>query len=269
MRATTLLTKLMGIHNMLVGGFETEDGKLVVHVHPTWSTPRCSWCNRKGSIYDVHHGRSWRHLNFGGVHVILRYDLRRVDCRKCGVVVEHVPWNEDVESRFTADFEEQVAFHAQRTDKTTVQKLMGIAWRTVGRIVERVVARMRPEDPLADLTEIGVDELSYRKQHHYVSLVTDHREGRIVWGAEGKDAETLIAFFDELGEERCNKIKIVTMDMSKAFISAVRLKCPNAQIIFDRFHVQQLASDAVDAVRRDEWHRLRGNLEDDMIKNIR
>lgn len=270
MRATTLLTRLLGIQNTLVAGFHEEDEALILAVHPTWQTARCSRCGRKcHGKYDVGEDRNWRHLDFGGVRVRLRYDLRRVDCRKCGVVVEHVPWAADVNSRFTSDFEEQVAYHAQHTNKTAVEHLMGIAWRTVGGIVARVVRRLRPDDPLAKLEHIGVDELSYRKQHHYISLVTDHDTGKVVWGHEGKSADSLIAFFDELGEERCKAIKVVTMDMSQAFISAVRLKCPNAQIVFDRFHVQKLVNDAVDELRREEWRRLSGTIEGDKIKKLR
>jgi len=269
-RATTLLTRLMGIQNTIVAGFEEEAGELVLHVHPTWQSPRCGRCGRKcDGLYDFRDGRSWRHLDFGGVRVLLRYNLRRVDCRKCGVVVERVPWSVDVDSRFTTEFEEQVAYQAQRTDKSAVEKLMGIAWRTVGRIIERVVKRLRPDDPLANLVEIGVDELSYRKQHHYISLVTDHNTGKIVWGHQGKSADSLVAFFDELGDERCKMIKVVTMDMSQAFISAVRLKCPNAQIVFDRFHVQKLVGDAVDETRREEWRRLTGTPEGGKIKKLR
>lgn len=270
MRATTLLTRLLGIQNTLVGGFWEEGGALILGVHPSWQNPQCSRCRRKcHGQYDVGEDWNWRHLSFGGVRVYLRYDLRRVDCRKCGVVVERIPWAADVDSRFTSDFEEQVAYHAQHTDKSAVQRLMGIAWRTVGSIVDRVVERLRPGDPLANLERIGVDEVSYRKQHHYISLVTNHDTAKIVWGHEGKSAASLIAFFDELGEERCKAIKVVTMDMSQAFISAVRLKCPNAQIVFDRFHVQKLVSEAVDEVRRDEWRRLSGTPKGDKIKKLR
>jgi transposase len=269
-RATTLLASLMGIKQVVVSEFSEEHGTLVIWVRPSWHSPRCSGCGRKdATVHDVHLGRTWRHLDFGGVQVQLRYNLRRVACRKCGVVVERVPWNDDVVSRFTGDFEEQVAFMAQHSDKTTVVKTFAIAWRTVGTIIDRVVARLRPDDPLAELTAIGVDELSYRKQHHYVTLVTDHDKRRIVWGKEGKDAGTLIAFLDELGEERCKKIKVVTMDMSGAFIKAVRLRLPHAQIVFDRFHVQQLVSAAVDETRRDEWRRLKGTPEAAGIKNLR
>jgi transposase len=96
------------------------------------------------------------------MRIELRYDLRRVDCSRCGVRVERVPWAEP-DSMFTRPFEEQVAYLAQRMDRTAITGLMGIAWYTVGSIAARIVARMSPDDRLAELRVIGIDELSYRR----------------------------------------------------------------------------------------------------------
>jgi transposase len=90
--------------------------------------------------------------------------------------------------------------------------------------------------------------------------VVDHEKHRIVWAAKGKSSETLNKFFDELGDERGKKIEIVTIDMSAAFIKSIKTKVPNAQIVFDLFHVLKLASEAVDEVRRE---KVRGLKEDD------
>lgn len=270
MRAARLLRLLLGMDNVVVESCSVDEGGLLLFVRPTWRTPRCSRCGRKeDGIHDVHAARRWRHLDFGGVRVELTYDVRRIRCRKCGVVVERVPWASTPVARFTQDFDDQVAYLAREMSKTAVEKLMGIAWRTVGTIIERVVTRLRPGDALANLTAIGVDELSYRKHHHYITLVTDHVTGKVVWGKAGKDAETLKAFFVELGPERCREIQVVTMDMSGAFIKAVREALPHAQIVFDRFHVQRLVSEALDETRRAEWQRLRGTAEGDALKNLR
>lgn len=78
-----------------------------------------------------------------------------------------------------------------------------------------MVARLRPGDRLDDLEHIGVDELSYRKHHEYITVVVNHATGRVVWAAPGKSAATLRSFFDALGPERVKKLKTVTMDMSK------------------------------------------------------
>jgi transposase len=145
------------------------------------------------------------------------------------------------------------AYLAQHNDKTTVTKLMRIAWVTVGKIIQRFVRRQRGDvDRLDGLRIIGVDELSYRRHHEYVTVVVDHVRGDVVWAAPGKSAETLKRFFDALGPERCGKLEAVTIDMSAAYIKAVSEASPEAKIIFDRFHVQRLGQEAVDEVRREE-----------------
>jgi transposase len=267
-RITSLLKKLLGMKQIVVEGARADGGVLVIAARPSWRRARCSGCGCKRPGYDELLPRRWRHLDFGGIEVLLEYCPRRVACRRCGVVVERVPWAADAVTRFTEDFEQQITYLTQRCDKTSIGYTFRIAWATVGRIVARVVKRKRPPKPLANLQYIGVDELSYRKQHHYVTLVSDHQEGHIVWGAEGKGADTLLAFLDELGEEGRAQIKVVTMDMSQAYIKAVRERLPLAQIVFDRFHVQQLVNAAVDETRREEWQRLR-EFDADAAKEIK
>ena len=107
--------------------------------------------------------------------------------------------------------------------------MLRIGWGTVGSIIERVVARLRPGDALDGLRCIGVDELSYRRHHEYVTVVVDHERGAVVWAREGKNADTLRAFFDELGKQRCAKLEAVTpppLDLSAAYIKAVTEASP-------------------------------------------
>jgi transposase len=124
-------------------------------------------------VHDRYAGRRWRHLDRAALRVWLRYTIRRVDCPRCGVVVELVPWAEN-QSWFTYECEEQVAYLARRTEKTTLSKLMRISWSTVSTIIQRVLPRHRSADPLDGLTHIGVDELSYRRHHEYVTVIVDH-----------------------------------------------------------------------------------------------
>jgi transposase len=255
-RATTLLNKVLRFKSTRVVGVSfTEDG-LLCDVEPTTSIPRCGGCGCKvAKLYDRRAPRVWRHLDVGGMKTELRYGLRRVDCRRCGVTSEWVPWASPG-SWFTDAFEQTTAFLAQAAAKTVVSAMMRVAWSTVGAIIGRVVERLGGEDPLDGLTHIGVDELSYRRHHEYVTVVVDHVRGRIVWAAPGKNADTLRAFFAALGKERCARIETVTIDMSQAYITAVREAVPDAQLVFDRFHVQRLAHDALDEVRRAEVRQL-------------
>lgn len=261
MRVSTLLRRLLGVSRLVVEGVRFDEGTMIVAVRPRWRRARCGECDSVQQGYDHARPRRWRHLGLGSLRIEFAYTPRRVECRRCdGVRVEAVPWAAHG-SNFTYEFEELVAYLAQVTDKTRVTELMGIAWSTVGAIVRRVVDRKLDPDLLDGLRSIGVDEFGYRKRHNYLTVVVDHDRRRVVWTAKGHDSATLKAFFDELGSERCAKLERVTIDLSGAFIKAVEECAPQAQIIFDRFHVQRLASDALDEVRREQLRELRGTPE--------
>ena len=88
------------------------------------------------------------------------------------------------------------------TSGSAVAELMRIAWRSVGAICERVAAEAgRDADLLAGLERIGIDEISHRKGHRYLTVVVDHDSGRLIWAAPGRDKATVEAFFDALGLE--------------------------------------------------------------------
>jgi transposase len=185
-----------------------------------------------------------------GRRVIIKAMVHRVLCRGCGVRTMEVPWARPG-SVFTRAFENEVAWMVQRTDQTSVSRYFGISWRAVGRIAGRVVAEALDGSRLDGLVFIGVDEINYGRPQKFLTCVVDHISGRTVWAAEGKSADTLGLFFAELGPERSQAIEIVTMDMSAAYTKAVRDHAPQAEIVYDRFHVVQLLNAAVDEVRRE------------------
>ncbi len=260
MRLTSLLRHLIGVTDLVVDAFSFEPRGLVLDVRPRHRRPRCGGCGRKRPGYDRSAPAHWRHLGIGDLKIWLRYAPRRVSCRRCGIRTERVPWA-GPGSRFTRDFEELTAYLARATDQTAVTHLLGIAWRTVGAIVGRVVGRRLDQDRLQGLRRIGIDEFSYRKRHRYLTLVVDHDRRRVVWAGEGKGAEALSGFFKALGPKGCAALETVTMDMSGGYQKALAQHAPHAEVVFDRFHVQRLASDALDAVRREQLREQRGTPE--------
>lgn len=162
-------------------------------------------------------------------------------------------------ARFTRDMEDLVAWLVKHTDKTAVTRLCRVNWRTTGAIVERVVADQLDDSRLDALYEGGVDEVSYRKQHHYLTLVTNHRTGKVIWAEEGKDAATLTRFLDELGPRRCADLTAMSMDMGPAYIKALREHehTGHVAICFDPFHIVLNAGKALDVERRAYWNELR------------
>ena len=173
------------------------------------------------------------------------------------VRTEEVPWARPG-ARHTRDLQDVVAWLAQRTDKTTITKLLRITWEAVAKIVVDVVAEAIDDTRLNDLYRIGVDEVSYRKGHRYLTVVADHdREGAVVWVGEGKDHTVLEAFYDELGAERSARLEAVSLDMGGAYKLATDTKAAHVTQCVDPFHLVKLANDALDATRREVWNQFR------------
>jgi transposase len=233
-------------------------GLLVVGVALRRRRLRCPSCGyTTEGRYDTRPVAStWRHLDFGAVMVMLRAQLRRLECPDCGVVTEAVPFARH-RAGFTRDFDDVAAYLATKTDKTTISRFLRIDWDTVGRICQRVVADELDTDRLGGLVNIGVDEVSWRRHHHYLTLVYDHGRKKVVWGKVGKDTATLDAFFDELGSDRAGQVEAVSMDMGPAFANSVRAHAPRATIAIDPFHAVKLVTDALDTVRRAVWQQMR------------
>jgi len=139
----------------------------------------------------------WRHLDLGTWRLEIHARRRRLCCPEHGVRAEEVPFACH-RSQFTHDFECLVAWLATRTDKTTITRMLRIDWATVGRIVGRVCDSELDRDRLQGLFDIGIDEVSWRKQHRYLTLVVDHRRGKVVWGTEGAGEKAADEFFAEL-----------------------------------------------------------------------
>jgi transposase len=180
-----------------------------------------------------------------------------VDCARHGVTVAAVPWARH-DARATREFEDTVAWLATRCSKSAVTELMRVTWRTVGSIIARVVAETDCRvDRLEGLRRIGIDEVSYRKGHNYLTVVVDHDTGRLVWAMPGRDEATLERFFDELGDDRSRKLTHVSGDLAPWIGAVVTRRAPQAALCADAFHLVQWAMVALDEVRRDVWNQAR------------
>ena len=260
MRKRSVWKKLFGLHRTVVEDVEVQDdGTVVVSVRPkARERDRCPHCRRRCPGYDWGEGRRrWRALDLGTTFCSLEAWAPRVSCRQHGVVVAAVPWARHASS-FTSAFEDQVAWLAVHTNKTAVAELMRIAWRTVGWICERVMAeQLAVRDLYAGLERIGIDEISIRKGHRYLTVVVDHDTGRLVWAAAGRDKQTVTRFLDLLGEQRCKQLKLISCDMASWITGPIGERCPNATVCYDPFHLVKLSTDALDDIRREVWNEAR------------
>ena len=260
MRVTTAFKRLLRLDGVNVTSVEFGVSLIVVTVVLRRRLLHCPHCGHKTRFrYDTRPCPSrWRHLDLGVWRVEVAASLRRLSCPTHGVVVEAVPFARPG-ANLTRDFDDLIAWLATRMDKTSITRLVRVSWRTVGRVCERVVATELEPGRLDGLFRIGVDEISWRKHHRYLTLVVDHDRGKVIWGAKGKDAKTLDGFFDELGPVRSAAIEAVSLDLGPAFLKSVTAEghAPQAVVCADPFHCVKLVGDALDEVRRDMWNQLR------------
>ena len=238
---------------------EDNEAAVVVHVRlRKGARRRCGRCLVRASGYDRGEGRRrWRCLDLGTLQCFLEADAPRVDCPEHGPTVAQVPWARHGAGH-TRDFDDQVAWLVTHTAKSTVCELLRVGWRTVGSIIDRVVADGRANhDPFADLVRIGIDEISYTRGQRYLMVLVDHDSGRLVWAAIGRDKATLQGFFDLLGEDRAKEIEVVSADGASFIADVVKEACPNATLVIDAFHVVSWATEALDEVRREVWNEAR------------
>ncbi len=240
MLVTILTEQLFPAKGWRVTATAREADQVVVDLEAARVAAICSGCGEtKLRIHDVKATRTWRHTDCWNVPTVVRAALRRVRCRHCGVRIEQVPWAR-TRSRFTHAFEAEVLRRARDCSISGVCRQLGLHWTSVMRLIERWVKDSAARQFKKPLRVIGVDEVSYgRGKRKYLTIVWDHDRARVVWIGQGRERDTLDAFFAKLGPRRSRRIRVVTMDMWQGYIGSVKAHAPLAEIVFDRFHIER------------------------------
>jgi transposase len=219
--------------------------------------------NTKVVCHDHVEARVWRHLDAFGKPTEIVCAVPRGRCSACRKVWRvPVPW-EGEGKHFTRDFE---AFALTLMREMPMKKAGDILgeqdtrlWRMLFAHVDKAYGQL----DLSQLVHVGVDEMNTRKGHNYLSVFADLMNRRVIFATEGKDHSVFERFAEELGRHNGHPKSITkaAIDLSKAYQKGVRQELPNAEIVFDPFHVSALAGKAVDEVRR-----LEARQGDDVVK---
>jgi transposase len=201
-RVTTAFSRLLRLPGVWVRKVRFEPDRVIVEVALKRRRLVCPECGYSvAARKDTRPEDSvWRHLDLGVWRLEVHCWRRRLWCPEHGARTESVPFARPG-AEFTRDFECLVIWLMARADKSTVKRLLRIDWDTVGRIVKRVCDDELDPDRLEDLYDIGVDEVSWKRQHNYLTLLADHRRGKIVWGTNGAGEKAADRFFAELDPE--------------------------------------------------------------------
>jgi transposase len=232
---------------------------LHIRIHPRKGCkPICSGCFQKRSGYDHLDTRFFEFVPLWAIAVFFVYTPRRVDCPRCGVTVELMPWATG-KSPITTTYAWFLASWAKSLSWAETARRFRTSWHTVFSAVAMAVAWGRAHAHYDGIASIGVDEFAWKKRHKYLTLVYQIDRGctRLLWVGQDRTKATFDGFFDWLGDARTKAIRFVASDMWKAFLNVVAARAPDAVHVLDRFHVAALFSKAVDQVRREDARTLR------------
>ena len=236
--------------------FSQEQHQLDLYLDfPAGSKFPCPDCGTGRGVYDTDQ-RTWRHLNFFQHKTFLHARQPRIDCPDHGVKSVEVPWARPG-AGFTLLMEAFILVLVQGgMTPTQAGRLVDEHDTRLWRVLRHYVDEARDREDFSKVTTIGVDETSRSKGHNYITVFMDLDEAnrRVVFATEGKDADTVKRFREDLEAHggAAEQVQEACLDMSAAFISGLTEQFPKAELTFDNFHLMQLLTDAVDETRREE-----------------
>jgi transposase len=260
-----LLVGIPGWSAKFVGTVEDWDGKdhLMIEIGRQREQYRCS-CGREFTSYYDGDFRDVRDLPFGPhQRVSLVFWQVRIDCPDCGIVTERLDF---IEPRvgYTKRLAAAVALSCRelRSLKSVASQYQ-IHRETVKDMDKAALERDLPHASETSPRLIGVDEFSIRKRHHYATTVVDLERKTVPYVADDRTTESLAGYYRALGPQKCAQIEAAAMDMWAAYEEATRSHCPNAEIVYDPFHIiSAYGRDVVDQVRVEETRKAHGEAKD-------
>ncbi len=235
--------------------FSADEKSIEVAVRPRkGSAAVCSRCYLPAPGYDRLAERRFECIPLWGFLVFILYTMRRVNCRRCGIVaVEEVPWG-DGKRTLTKAYMLFLARWARRLSWKETAEAFRTSWDKVFDAVEHVVTFGLEHRVLGQTDAIGVDEIQCAKGHKYLTLVyqIDLDVTRLLWVGRERTIESSRGFFTIIGDELASKIVFVCSDMWEPYLKVIREKCSEALHILDRFYIVAKMNKALDEVRAGE-----------------
>jgi transposase len=269
MRDLDLFQRALGLEEPWeVVGVEFDAGQRRLDLRidfPKGARFSCPECDRAGcKVHDTEE-KTWRHLDFFQHQAYLSARVPRVVCEEHGVKQVKLPWARE-RSGFTLLFEALVMALVKEMPVAPVAALIGEEDKRVWRIVHHYVDQAVEEQDLSGMERLGLDDTSFRRGQDYVTVFADLDERRAVYVTQGRDQATVKRFkgFLEAHGGEAGQITEVCQDMSEAYLAGVLKHLQQAEITFDRYHIKQKLSEAIDEVRRAEAKHHNG-----LLKNTR
>lgn len=228
----------------------------------------CSGCGKRvGEIVETYE-REVRDLPWSQYQATVVIELHRVRCSGCGIKAEKV---EQLPSKapFSKRFEEAVGLACESAAGRRVARQFGLAASTVRAIDLRYLKRWAEGRRKPALRQMGVDEIHLGKKQKFLTVVSNLETGEPLWFGRERKKETLDEFLGkQLSAFQRGAIQAACVDMWEPYRQSLEQWAPQCRIVYDKFHVMQHASAAVDEVRRAEFFR-KGGAAREIVKGKR
>lgn len=249
--STSLLYHAYGIDGVQYKSTEHREGEVIFNAVMARDLIQCPCCKSKNFHLKGKKNRRFRMIPFGKKKCFLDVEIHRGECHDCKKIWwPSLPFMCGVR-RMVKGFFNYICDLLQMSTIQDVAKHLGISWGVVKAVHTLVLKKLYKHIDISKIEYLGIDEFSLKKGHKYMTIFIDLQTGRIVHAVEGRDGKSIHTFLKRL-KRKAPKLKAIAMDMSVAYVSAVREFLPAIDIVFDRFHVQAMMNKAIDEIRREQ-----------------
>ena len=215
-------------------------------------TGTCPSCDKRCNNVEEEYERTIRDLDLTSKKCFLQFRQKKIKC-KCGYRgVEKLEFVEKLR-RVTKRMETYVVSLCECMSLKDVSLATDLNWKSIKRIDRDYIKSMLPDISKLKIRRIAIDEIAIMKGHKYFTIIRDYDTGLALAIFFGRGYEETAKALDKLGKERLEGVAFASIDMWDPYIKALKEKCPNAEIVFDKFHVVKKVNDALDKVRKNEF----------------
>lgn len=239
---------------------DRPEGTVEIHLEPRRQWMRCEQCGKRSrQVHDTVERRV-RDLPIFEHRVVLIVPRRRLWCPDCGGPrLEQLSWLSRYQ-RVTDRLAEACGRLLQAMPIQAVAAFYGLGWHTVKNLDKALLSASLSEPDWSTIRYLAMDEFAVRKGHRYATVVIEPTRRQVLWIGEDRSRETAQRFFEQLPDGVCEQIEAVAIDMTTAYELEIKAHCPQAEIVYDLFHVAaKYGREVIDRVRVDEANRLQAD----------
>ncbi|MBS0211776.1 MAG: ISL3 family transposase [Proteobacteria bacterium] len=240
------MTDFLQLRGLKPISVKVEDDIYVVEAAGGWVPTACPEC-KVGRLYG--HGtqlQTFRDTPSHGKTVRINVQRRRYQCQACRkTLFDPIP---DLDSKrlATRRLIQHIRKYCLRETFASVARQVDMDEKTIRHVFDDYVAELASTSRFQTPRYLGIDELKIIGA--YRAMITNVERNTIFDLRESRSKADLLAYFQVLPDK--DKVEWVAMDMYHVYRQVVRQALPHARIVVDRFHIERMANNVLEKMRK-------------------